>query len=326
MSSRIRRSANARQAIRDYKRQIAEGGGGLGGGETGTSGGKSKYAGGFVTVNGRKNNSPAYNHNYYMANKDKWRIANFERKSRFNTYGRGQIIKERGRDVSPSTYKNYNVYSDTSLTPYERGMLLRDHNVASAARAIRDEQNGYVKDGMWVYRSGPVKSRSLSEHDELQRQNADKYNEAQYIAKRDTLKKIQKEKGRDDARKGSKVEGMNNDLDAAYDSRKQALAAAKKKRQQNEKAQRINESQSETVINPHKTNYVEKARIAAINTGRAAKKTAKLMADYAGAKLSELGDLIETTVNRRRSRKKRAAAERVRATASPRKKKKSSTR
>lgn len=33
---------------------------------------KSKYAGGFKTVNGRTNNTSAYNHDYYMKNKDRW--------------------------------------------------------------------------------------------------------------------------------------------------------------------------------------------------------------------------------------------------------------
>ena len=32
----------------------------------------SRYSGGFVTTNGRLNNSSAYNHDYYMKNKDKW--------------------------------------------------------------------------------------------------------------------------------------------------------------------------------------------------------------------------------------------------------------
>lgn len=38
---------------------------------SGSKGG-SKYAGGFVQVGGRKNNSSAYNHDYYMKNKSKW--------------------------------------------------------------------------------------------------------------------------------------------------------------------------------------------------------------------------------------------------------------
>lgn len=40
--------------------------------ESGKKGNKSKYEGGFITKNGRSNNSPAYNHDYYMKNKDKW--------------------------------------------------------------------------------------------------------------------------------------------------------------------------------------------------------------------------------------------------------------
>lgn len=34
---------------------------------------KSKYKGGFITKNGRKNNSKEYNHDYYMRNKEKWK-------------------------------------------------------------------------------------------------------------------------------------------------------------------------------------------------------------------------------------------------------------
>ena len=34
---------------------------------------KSKYKGGFITKNGRKNNSKEYNHDYYMKNKEKWK-------------------------------------------------------------------------------------------------------------------------------------------------------------------------------------------------------------------------------------------------------------
>lgn len=33
---------------------------------------RSRYSGGFTTVNGRLNNSSAYNHDYYVKNKDKW--------------------------------------------------------------------------------------------------------------------------------------------------------------------------------------------------------------------------------------------------------------
>ena len=36
-------------------------------------GSKSKYSGGFKTVNGRKNNTSEYNHDYYQKNKHKWR-------------------------------------------------------------------------------------------------------------------------------------------------------------------------------------------------------------------------------------------------------------
>jgi hypothetical protein len=35
---------------------------------------ESKYQGGFVKTNGRSNNSPAYNHDYYMRNKSKWKV------------------------------------------------------------------------------------------------------------------------------------------------------------------------------------------------------------------------------------------------------------
>lgn len=41
--------------------------------ESGKKGNKSKYEGGFITKNGRPNNSQAYNHDYYLKNKDKWR-------------------------------------------------------------------------------------------------------------------------------------------------------------------------------------------------------------------------------------------------------------
>ena len=34
---------------------------------------KSRYTGGFTTVNGRLNNTSAYNHDYYLKNKDKWK-------------------------------------------------------------------------------------------------------------------------------------------------------------------------------------------------------------------------------------------------------------
>ena len=40
--------------------------------ESGKKGNRSKYEGGFITKNGRSNNSQAYNHDYYMRNKDKW--------------------------------------------------------------------------------------------------------------------------------------------------------------------------------------------------------------------------------------------------------------
>lgn len=33
---------------------------------------RSRYSGGFTTINGRLNNSSAYNHDYYVKNKDKW--------------------------------------------------------------------------------------------------------------------------------------------------------------------------------------------------------------------------------------------------------------
>ena len=36
-------------------------------------GSKSKYSGGFKTVNGRKNNTSEYNHDYYQKNKHKWK-------------------------------------------------------------------------------------------------------------------------------------------------------------------------------------------------------------------------------------------------------------
>lgn len=34
---------------------------------------RSQYSGGFKVVNGRKNNTSEYNHNYYEKNKQKWR-------------------------------------------------------------------------------------------------------------------------------------------------------------------------------------------------------------------------------------------------------------
>lgn len=34
---------------------------------------RSRYSGGFTTVNGRLNNSSAYNHDYYTKNKEKWK-------------------------------------------------------------------------------------------------------------------------------------------------------------------------------------------------------------------------------------------------------------
>lgn len=43
-----------------------------------STGSKSKYSGGFQVKNGRKNNTSAYNHDYYIKNKEKWR----SRKSR----------------------------------------------------------------------------------------------------------------------------------------------------------------------------------------------------------------------------------------------------
>lgn len=45
-----------------------------GGRSFGNSGGKSRsrYQGGFVKKNGRLNNSSAYNHDYYINNKNKW--------------------------------------------------------------------------------------------------------------------------------------------------------------------------------------------------------------------------------------------------------------
>ena len=38
-----------------------------------STGSKSKYSGGFQVKNGRKNNTSAYNHDYYIKNKEKWR-------------------------------------------------------------------------------------------------------------------------------------------------------------------------------------------------------------------------------------------------------------
>ena len=46
----------------------------------------SKYKGGFITVNGRANNSVAYNHDYYESNKDKW--AKFYNKKKKKKYGK----------------------------------------------------------------------------------------------------------------------------------------------------------------------------------------------------------------------------------------------
>ena len=44
----------------------------------------SKYKGGFITVNGRANNSVAYNHDYYESNKDKWKnLYNQKKKKKY---------------------------------------------------------------------------------------------------------------------------------------------------------------------------------------------------------------------------------------------------
>lgn len=52
----------------------------------------SKYAGGFVMKNGRKNNSKEYNHDYYMKNKDKWGSSNSSggRNFSYDVHGRPQ--------------------------------------------------------------------------------------------------------------------------------------------------------------------------------------------------------------------------------------------
>lgn len=47
----------------------------------------SRYKGGFVRVNGRTNNSVAYNHDYYESNKDKWKKV-YEQNQKKKKYGK----------------------------------------------------------------------------------------------------------------------------------------------------------------------------------------------------------------------------------------------
>ena len=44
---------------------------------------KSKYSGGFVKKGNRSNNSKAYNHDYYMKNKEKWSLGLVKRRAKF---------------------------------------------------------------------------------------------------------------------------------------------------------------------------------------------------------------------------------------------------
>ena len=97
---------------------------------------RSRYQGGFIKKNGRSNNSSAYNHDYYMRNKDKWKTTS-SRSS--NDFGDGEYERLHAEYNSWSDEKKAAVSSNQEvITAYYNHMIATQNWERLAHRGPND--------------------------------------------------------------------------------------------------------------------------------------------------------------------------------------------
>ena len=104
-------------------------------------GSKSKYSGGFKTVNGRKNNTSEYNHDYYQKNKHKWNKKAHSGRPVGEATSSGTV---QGRDPNPN--RQWYTEGVTAFNSWDhqkkRWVQSRDEFIAAYNRRQAILQNG----------------------------------------------------------------------------------------------------------------------------------------------------------------------------------------
>ena len=168
----------------------------------------SRYSGGFVKINGRLNNSRAYNSDYYQKNKEKWKLKG---RPTGESTGKGTVT---GRNPADT----YDYTKDSSLSAQDRQFIRTDPDVRQAYADLQDaiQYTKEVQRGSNLYvdtfnrRTGystKLASEQYSANSVLNEAQRN-YSRAQYNAKQNLNQKY-KEKEKQDYDKWVKERGLN---------------------------------------------------------------------------------------------------------------------